>query len=923
MTSRAALGSNRPFLVWVAAALAAHLFLAGMAFAQSVTLSPEQQRMLDRLPPAEREQALRALRNATGQTVEDEQTSTLAEPLSGEMPLNEDGEEEEMLEEVVRAQPGTRLVVDLVPGFELSDEDIEEIEDDPILSRIRGSHYYELDRLGNLVIPGLPAISLIGLTEEQVRIRLGAEPALHPFEVLVSILESVEPLSADLEPFGYDIFEAEDSGWQPVQSGPVPPDYVLGPGDSLRVQLFGSSNQVYELEISRDGVLNLPELGPITVAGMTFTELRDDLNRRVEQMLIGTQVSVTVGSLRTMRVFVLGDANRPGSYVVSSLATISSALYASGGISPIGSMRDVQLKRRGDVVARLDLYDLLLNGDNGGDARLQPGDVIFIPPVGNQVAADGAVKRPAIYETRAGTSVAGVIELAGGLAADAFPAGARIERIDPASKARVVVSANLDDAAIRDRRTAGGDQIFVPNVLPQLEQTVLLEGHVQRPGPYQWRNGIRLTDLLGSVATLKPGADSDYLLIRREDPGTGRVHTVSANLSAALANPAADENLRLQPRDTVFVFDLSLGRRRVVQPILDELELQSRDGNPYREVSISGQVRAPGTYPLEPNMRVSDLLRAGGNLTEDAYTLKAELVRYGIVDGEYRSTDVIEVELGEVLRGGSTSDVVLEEHDHLRVSGLPAWDSLWSVTLEGEVRFPGEYRIRRGESLAEVLERAGGLTEAAFPEGAIFLRESLREREQEQIEILASRLESDLTQLSLESLETTGDAALTTGRELLDQLRDTEAVGRLVIDLDQLLAGGRQGRSADLELRDEDRLLVPKQAQEVTVIGETQQNTSHLYRPGITRSEYIAMSGGLTRRADRGLIYVVRASGAVVTSSRSRWFGRGNTSEIRPGDTIVVPLETDRIRPLTFWTNVTQILYQAAIAIAAVDTFGR
>ena len=246
-----------------------------------------------------------------------------------------------------------------------------------MLRRIRGSHYYELDRFGNLAMTGLPEISLSGLTAEQIRLRLGAEPALRPFEILVNILESLEPITTALEPFGYDVFESEDYGFQPVLSGPVPPDYVLGPGDSLRIQLFGNSNSVYELEVSRDGVLSLPELGPITVAGLTFSQFRDDLNRRVEEMLIGTQVSVTVGRLRTIRVFVLGDANRPGSYVVSSLATISSALYASGGISAIGSLRDVQLKRRGDVVERLDLYDLLLNGDNSGDVRLQPGDVIF------------------------------------------------------------------------------------------------------------------------------------------------------------------------------------------------------------------------------------------------------------------------------------------------------------------------------------------------------------------------------------------------------------------------------------------------------------------------------------------------------------------------------------------------------------------
>jgi protein involved in polysaccharide export with SLBB domain len=275
-----------------------------------------------------------------------------------------------------------------------------------------------------------------------------------------------------------------------------------------------------------------------------------------------------------------------------------------------------------------------------------------------------------------------------------------------------------------------------------------------------------------------------------------------------------------------------------------------------------------------------------------------------------------------VLSGDKSADLLLNEHDNVKISTVPQWDTLWSVQLEGEVRFPGEYRIRRGETLRQVLERAGGLTDAAFPEGAIFLREALREREQEQIDALARRMEADLTQLSLETLETTGAEALETGQNLLEQLRELEAVGRLVIDLEQLAARASGVELVnDVELRDGDKLLVPKQAQEVTVIGETQQNTSHLFQPGLTRDDYIDMSGGLTRRADKKLIYVVRASGAVITGNRSRWFGRGGRIEMRPGDTIVVPLETDRIRPLTFWTNVTQIIYQGAIAIAAIQAF--
>ena len=239
----------------------------------------------------------------------------------------------------------------------------------------------------------------------------------------------------------------------------------------------------------------MPQLGPITVAGLPFSEFRADLNRRVQEMLVGTQVSVTMGSLRTIRVFVLGDVEQPGSYVVSSLATMSSALYYSGGISRIGSLRNVQLKRQGELVSTLDLYDLLLNGDTSGDERLQPGDVIFVPPVGDTVGISGAVRRPAIYELKGGTNVARVVQLAGGLLPVAFPDAAHILRIND-RKERVVIAVNVDDASAVAMGVRSGDLITVPEVLRELNESVMLAGHVQRPGPYQWREGMRLTDLL-------------------------------------------------------------------------------------------------------------------------------------------------------------------------------------------------------------------------------------------------------------------------------------------------------------------------------------------------------------------------------------------------------------------------------------------
>jgi protein involved in polysaccharide export with SLBB domain len=897
------------------------LFVAAAALAQTVKLTPEQQAMLDQLPPAQRQQALEAIRqfeqqnaaksSESGEIQELELPQTSIEAPLPELPL---------FEEEPKTEGGSRLVITLTPRDDLSGRELQELETDPALEQVTGSNYYELDEAGVLVLPGLPTIPLLGLTEGSIKERLTAEPALKIFDVEVSLLDVKSAAAGALEPFGYSVFEAQAAGFDPVTTGPVPPDYVLGPGDSVRVQLFGNVNGIYEFEVSRDGILNLPELGPITVAGLPFSEFRRDLNQRVEEMLIGTQVSVTMGQLRTMRIFVLGDVNRPGSFVVSSLATISSSLYYSGGISEIGSLRNIQLKRNGQTVARLDLYDLLLRGDTSGDQRLYPGDVIFVPPISATVGVGGAVRRPAVYELNGEKSVADLIRLAGGLKPVAFPAASRIERIDEDNQ-RVVVSIDAESAEGASARLLDGDTLFIPEVLPQIQDSVTLVGHVNRPAAYEHRPGMRLIDLLPSPRYLLPGADTGYVLIRREDD-KNRVTVASANLESAWADPGSEENLALQPRDTVHVFSLAFSRQRVIQPLLEELQLQSSVGEPYREVSVSGSVKAPGIYPLEPNMRVSDLLRAGGQLSEEAYTLRAELARYQVVNGEFRTSEVIDIDLDAVLRGDNAADLLLAEHDNVRISTIPRWDTLWSVRLEGEVRFPGEYRIKQGETLREVLERAGGLTDVAFPEGAIFLREALREREQEQIDTLARRMEADLTQLSLETLETTGAQALETGQNLLNQLRDMEAVGRLVIDLEQLAARvSGVDLVNDVELRDGDRLLVPKQAQEVTVIGETQQNTSHLFQPGLTRDDYIDMSGGLTRRADKKLIYVVRASGAVVTGNRSRWLGRGGGVGMRPGDTIVVPLKTDRIRPLTFWTNVTQILYQGAIAVAAIKSF--
>jgi protein involved in polysaccharide export with SLBB domain len=321
-------------------------------------------------------------------------------------------------------------------------------------------------------------------------------------------------------------------------------------------------------------------------------------------------------------------------------------------------------------------------------------------------------------------------------------------------------------------------------------------------------------------------------------------------------------------------------------------------------------------------MRISDLLRAGGGLQDAAYGVKAELTRYR-VNGDVRQTQLLDVDLAAVLKGDESADLVLQPFDFLSVKEVPEWSEQEQVALLGEVRFPGLYPIQRGETLRSVLTRAGGLTNLAFPEGAVFTRIELQKREQEQINSLAERLQGDLAAAALSAVAANqGEAgqALTVGQSLLNQLKGTKAVGRLVIDLNSVL-GARVGSADDIVMREGDRLIIPKQKQEVTVIGEVQNTTSHFYRTNLTRDDYIGLSGGTTRKADDGGIYIVRADGSVVSSENSGWFRRSGQVAVRPGDTIVVPLDTERMPALPLWQAVTQIIYNVAIAVAAINSF--
>jgi protein involved in polysaccharide export with SLBB domain len=785
-----------------------------------------------------------------------------------------------------------------------------------LVDLIRAHNPYQLDSSGELLLPGIPAMPLAGLTEDLATRRAAAEPAFAKLQIRLTLLPLKKEGSAALKPFGYDLFDNAAINIQSMLNSPVPADYVLGPGDTLEVQLFGNQNQVIRLTVGRDGHVSFPQLGPIDVGGKRYSEVKSDIEARVGRQLIGVRASVSMGDTRTINVFVLGEAKYPGSYTVSGVATVTTALFAAGGINHIGSLRTIQLKRQGEVARTLDLYDLLMRGDSANDAKLLPGDVVFIPSIGPTVSIDGEVQRPAIYELKSAASVSDLVQMGGGLTPSADRDSAALVRVD-AQQRRVVVNVNPSAPSTASPPLRNGDALRVLRLRPQLDSGVTLEGYVYRPKYFAWQEGLRLSDVVPSIDELKPNADQNYLLIRREVPPSRRITVLSADLAAALRAPGSAADVTLMPRDTIRAFDLETSRANVIAPLLDELRVQSNLAQPVQIVHIDGRVKVPGDYPLEADMHVSDLIRAGGNLDSAAYGMHAELSRYTVDSGEQRRTDVLSIDLGSIRTGDQSANVALQPFDRLSIKQISGWTEQDQVTLRGEVRFPGTYSIKLGETLRSVIERAGGLTAQAFPEGSVFTRVELKEREQEQLNLFAERMRIAIAEEALEAARgnnSNSGQSLTIGQTLLEQLRGAKAVGRLVISLEAAIRA-RPGSTNDIILRNGDELVVPKQRQEVMVLGEVQSASSHLYQRRLSRDDYIDQSGGVTRQADSGQIYVVRADGSVDAGHRG-WFSSSAGVQMRPGDAIVVPLNTEKLPGLVVWTAITTILYNIAIATA-------
>ena len=649
--------------------------------------------------------------------------------------------------------------------------------------------------------------------------------------------------ASSLKPFGYDLFANAPTTFAPAASIPVSSDYLLGPGDTLDILFYGKTNTAFSLEINREGFVDFPQLGPVGLAGLTYGEAKDMLQARIAAQIIGTQVSISMGSLRSMQVFVLGEAFKPGAYTVSSLSTITHALVSSGGVSDIGSLRNIQLKRQGKLVATLDLYDLLLAGDTSNDVRVQAADVIYIPTVGDLASIEGQVLRPAIYELKGTESIQDLVELAGGMGPKAFAQSARLQRIN-VDGFMTTLDVDLTQSEDKSASLRGGDHLTVDAITNYKKDVVSLQGAVRHEGDFAWRDGMRVSDIVATRDKLNPDADLGAVMLVREIPNSADIEMLIFSFERVLADFSSEDNQRLMSRDKIIVLSAYGDRATQISPYITQLKRQATLGTSAKIVASGGTVRFPGEYPLVEGMSIDDLIRLSGGLVESAYSQSAEIARIDLSNPNRAVSSIVV----SSLTGSST--MALQPSDYVEFRTIPDFRETQTISLEGEFVFPGTYAFDKGENLSSVIQRAGGFTDEAFVDGSIFLREALKIREQQELDRLAKVLNDDLNADRLRDANSNiavDDAQLTLQRNAIEALASAEAQGRLVIPLMKIVNFSVD----DVALKSNDRLLVPKFSQEVTVIGEVQRPTSYLFDASFSQADYLIKVAAIKPSADK------------------------------------------------------------------------
>jgi protein involved in polysaccharide export with SLBB domain len=742
-----------------------------------------------------------------------------------------------------------------------------------------------------------------------------AEPQLRhrpvPYRNLPSLKDlysQIQPSDAKLKRFGSDMFRIGTGNVNELPIDlPVGPDYVLGSGDALVLNMWGSMAQRLNRTVDRQGEIAVPEAGTVAVAGLPIAQAQNLIQATLATQFKGEHVEISLARVRTVRVYVVGDVQRPGGYDLSSLSTPLNALYAAGGPTSKGSLRIARQYRGSQLVREIDLYEFLLNGVRSQMDRLLAGDSILVPPAGPQVSVGGAVRRPAIYELKGEENLEQVLNLAGGTLVSANLKQISVERVETHERRTMLNVQPTADAKpgseFMSFRVQDGDKVIVAPILPYNEQLVYLDGHLYRPGKYPYHEGMTVNDLLKSYQDVMP-EPSDHAEIIRLQPPDFRPETISFNLADVLTG---DDPISLQPFDVVRVF--------------------SRYSIDAPRVSIRGEVLRPGTYPLSQGMTVAGLVRMAGGFKRSAFRGNADLTSYVVKDGEKVVTEHSVVALSKALDGDKTEDVALKPGDVLGIRQIAGWKDIGaSVTVQGEVMFAGTYGIEEGERLSSVLRRAGGFRGEAYPAAAVLDRQQVKEIGEESRREMIRRVEETAPRLgsSLQSAQeqsTMLQAMQQQQQQVLASLRSHPASGRLVIRITSDIAKW-ENTPSDVEMRAGDTLVIPKRPDFVTVTGQVYSPVAITFSPSRNAGWYLERAGGATESGNKKGILILRANGSVVGKKSGPFGGSVLSTRLQPGDSIIVPEKP--VGGSQAWKNViaaAQIMSSVAITGAVAGVF--
>ncbi len=520
------------------------------------------------------------------------------------------------------------------------------------------------------------------------------------------IVSPYQDINTNLKPFGYDFFlTASSHGMTPRKDIPVSADYVVGPGDEVKVQLWGRVNGQFNLVIDKDGNISLPSMGPIRVAGMTYEQMAKYLIEQSEK-IIGANINVTMGSLKTIQVFVLGEVVKPGSYAIDSFSTIVSAIIAAGGPTGIGSLRKVELKRNNKTIVTMDLYDFLLNGNKSKDMVLQAGDIIFVPTVGPLVGVAGNVKRPAIYELRDKTDLQNLFDLAGGIIPTAYTQQIQVERVIKGERQVVIDINDKNLSKSKDFMLQDADLVKIFPIMDRDVNSVYLIGNVKRPGKYEYKPGMRVSDIIRDGSEVLKETYYDYALIKRQKLPDMSTELVPFDIGKVLFNKDASNNIELLPHDNIYVFSKWFFKLKPV-------------------VSITGEVKHAGHFSLADNTTVKDVILAAGDLTMDAYLKKAELIRIN----HKREFSTIYFDVAKAMAGDPAENLMIQDEDRIVIHSI--WENKWKefVSVSGEVKKRLNTELTQGMTVADLVFKAGGLTRDTYLDEAELYRTDWRTKE--------------------------------------------------------------------------------------------------------------------------------------------------------------------------------------------------